>query len=381
MKNNQKGFAPVLLILIAVAVIVGGVYLYTQNSQKEESKLGIIIENSVSTTEKTQSTQKTNEDWKTYRDEKYGFEFQYPSTWFVQVKNDGELLSFTKTSSGPSFNSFASFNIIKLNDNKEHSEPSYTTPQEFFNYYYLNNLLPSVVNHPPLQFIQLGQVPAIRRLGVYGETYVAYTPDRELSFHLRKGDVQNPSEYVPSDSVIMEQVIKTFNFTDSSKQFVKISLPIETKEKVLNETYDLGGEEKYNFIDGKFYYKYAEGKGDPVLVENYPSNEYSVTIDKEHVVTGDFSRDGIEDAAIIMGKRFGGSGYFTTLVVLKNNTTSFVPIGKVDLGDRQTILSLKIENSLIKIEYLTQGEGEALCCGTKRVYRTFKIEDGKVVEV
>ncbi len=78
MKNLQKGSAvPLIIGIIAVLVIGGGIY-YSVNKS-----------NSLVTSTNTADTPSKNEtsDWKTYKDETYGFEFKYPSDWVLQ-KND-----------------------------------------------------------------------------------------------------------------------------------------------------------------------------------------------------------------------------------------------------------------------------------------------------
>ncbi len=73
---NQKGFAPIVIILIVIGVLgmVGGGVWYWQ-TQKNKQKL---------------SEAKVLEDWKTYRNEKYGFEFvfyeDYKGFWSNTVK-------------------------------------------------------------------------------------------------------------------------------------------------------------------------------------------------------------------------------------------------------------------------------------------------------
>jgi len=73
MKNSQKGFTiPLIIAIIAVLIIGGGTYAIMHNKQQPKEKVETIAQNSASTTDNTA-------DWKTYRNEKYGFEFRYPS--------------------------------------------------------------------------------------------------------------------------------------------------------------------------------------------------------------------------------------------------------------------------------------------------------------
>lgn len=68
MKNLQKkGFVVPLIILIVAAIVIGGGTYY---SKKRSTSLVVPDLQEMS-------------DWKTYRSERYGFEFKYPPTWFM----------------------------------------------------------------------------------------------------------------------------------------------------------------------------------------------------------------------------------------------------------------------------------------------------------
>lgn len=177
----------------------------------------------------------TNTSWKTYRDENYGFQFQYPSTWFIHNSNDDASISFTKSSSAPLSRAFMSFYITDLNVGKQ-GAPHYVTPQEYFNYYFGNDSISSIGEESALKFLQLGQVPVARRLVPGDNRYVIFTVDRQLSFVLYPGSIQNPTEYTFGDDLLIEQVIKTLIITNPSRQFVKIIPPETTQESnVINK--------------------------------------------------------------------------------------------------------------------------------------------------
>jgi hypothetical protein len=63
---NQKGFTNILLIVIVISLVGTGVYFALVKKQEPVPQ------------------QITTKDWKTYRNEKYGFEVKYPSEWQVQ---------------------------------------------------------------------------------------------------------------------------------------------------------------------------------------------------------------------------------------------------------------------------------------------------------
>jgi len=87
--NKKQGFIP-LAILIAILIITtgGGAYYYTKQKQSIVSDL-----NQQTTSLPQQEQSSVPSDWKTYRNEKYGFEFKYPGGLSVNL-NEGDSLIY-----------------------------------------------------------------------------------------------------------------------------------------------------------------------------------------------------------------------------------------------------------------------------------------------
>lgn len=91
---NRKGFAPILVILIVVAVAIAGGSYYALRSQTTAEP---ITEPSGSEQENVAVDETA--DWQTYRNEEYGLEFKLPAGW-QQIESDasprkgGESLTF-----------------------------------------------------------------------------------------------------------------------------------------------------------------------------------------------------------------------------------------------------------------------------------------------
>ena len=91
MKNRQKGFSTVeLLLSLIVVVLIAGVgwYVY-QSTKKTEDSLSNAESSSNSTTQKSEKvTPEIPADWKTYENKELGIKYAYPKLWENASKPD-----------------------------------------------------------------------------------------------------------------------------------------------------------------------------------------------------------------------------------------------------------------------------------------------------
>lgn len=86
MKDSQKGFAPIIILIIAVAglVVGGGTYVALRNQTPKQDDS--IVKNAPDIT-----TTKQSEDWKTYRNTTTGYEVKYPTNWQIETTAEGSV--------------------------------------------------------------------------------------------------------------------------------------------------------------------------------------------------------------------------------------------------------------------------------------------------
>lgn len=103
MKNNQKGFSVVeILIVIVVVGLLGGAGWYVWKS-KDKNQTPITTNNTVQKTEPEIYKRSTTvpSDWKTYSNQQYKISMSYPQNWTIRAEdNDGELSGWIYVDNG-----------------------------------------------------------------------------------------------------------------------------------------------------------------------------------------------------------------------------------------------------------------------------------------
>ena len=95
------------------------------------------------------------------------------------------------------------------------------------------------------------------------------------------------------------------------------------------------------------------------------------------VAFGDLNGDGIWDAAVVLEANGGGSGTFRSLEAVINEDGAPVHVASALLGDRVKLEEIVIADQYIKVQMVTHGEGDGMCCPTLRVVQLYQLtEDG-----
>jgi hypothetical protein len=80
------------------------------------------------------------------------------------------------------------------------------------------------------------------------------------------------------------------------------------------------------------------------------------------VVFGDLNNDGLEDAAVILRSRAGGTGVSVDLAAVINDDGKAVNVASRYLGDRIQVKSGFIQDGIITLDLLIHGPNDGLCC-------------------
>lgn len=95
---------------------------------------------------------------------------------------------------------------------------------------------------------------------------------------------------------------------------------------------------------------------------------------------GDLTGDGEIDAAIILISTGGGTGRFYELAVVLNKDGEPHHVTSVELGDREIVESLKIQNRVIILDMTTHGPDDAMCCPTVKKVIKYRFSNNKLIE-
>jgi len=96
---------------------------------------------------------------------------------------------------------------------------------------------------------------------------------------------------------------------------------------------------------------------------------------------GDVNADGTEDAVVTLVVDPGGSGTFTYVALVLNETGTAKPLAAVLLGDRIILKSMAIQSGRITVTILSRKPDEPMSTEPKvEVTRTFKLQGDTLIE-
>ncbi|KKW10922.1 MAG: hypothetical protein UY50_C0024G0012 [Parcubacteria group bacterium GW2011_GWA2_49_9] len=93
--HTQKGIAPIIIALI-VALLASGGYVVVKTNPGLAKKLG--MEKQVEKEETKADKKGETANWKTYKNEKYGFKFSIPKDWATTQESTGKTFSESSVS-------------------------------------------------------------------------------------------------------------------------------------------------------------------------------------------------------------------------------------------------------------------------------------------
>jgi hypothetical protein len=131
--------------------------------------------------------------------------------------------------------------------------------------------------------------------------------------------------------------------------------------------YAEGGE--VTLVDGVFDVEAAPGSAERAMVST-----------TGYAAFGDLNGDEIDDAAVVLTARTGGTGVFYYLATVLNQDGVPVHAGTAFLGDRVILNDLFIEAATVVLDMIRSGPSDPLCCPTEPVEQIYALE-GETLEL
>ncbi len=235
MKNTQKGFiVPLLLVLVAVLLVGGGVYVYTQKKQPSQSVTENVVLPQPTPTAQTSNPQTAN--WKTYTNTKEGVSFQYPSEWllkYVEQNSADDPFGAARILEEETFNHDLSvnnsFGTFYINNLVVQNKSGLVTPQEYMSYPLSVSSTKEWkhINGIPVLYTVISREDFLNVI-----SYSIFTSQKEYRFNLYPNLVKQPTSLTSKDLDSIEKVISTFVSSNPSEKFVQFSLPSNNSQSV-----------------------------------------------------------------------------------------------------------------------------------------------------
>lgn len=99
------------------------------------------------------------------------------------------------------------------------------------------------------------------------------------------------------------------------------------------------------------------------------------------IVYGDLNGDGVTDAAAVITHNYGGSGVFLELEAVLQTADGLKQAASHSLGDRTVLKKLTIADGAIKVDAVVHAEDDPMCCPTKHVAMSFRLQGDSLVEL
>ena len=144
------------------------------------------------------------------------------------------------------------------------------------------------------------------------------------------------------------------------------------------------------FATYKYNYSSADFEGAPILSKPvklfagsylFPNDEgYSVNQESSR---GDLDGDGIEEGVVVRTTNYGGTGYFSDLVVLKKTGNEFIEFANTGkptkfFADRIQVNSVAVQDGIITVNIMGKDPEDSSCCATLPMEMKFRLVGSEI---
>lgn len=149
-----------------------------------------------------------------------------------------------------------------------------------------------------------------------------------------------------------------------------------TETELKNATFSIkdfaslnGGSDTFSMVDGKY------ASIDPTN----PPDPSNYTVQYQKSATGDLNGDGTPDAAVILIADTSGSGTFIYLAAMVSGQSGLENRDTIYLGDRVIVETMVIQEGMVKLQMITHGPQDGLCCPSVKTRQTYLLDNDHLV--
>ncbi len=101
---------------------------------------------------------------------------------------------------------------------------------------------------------------------------------------------------------------------------------------------------------------------------------------KDFTFTGDLNGDGVDERVVFLWESSGGSGTRIYIAVLGSHQGKLVNLATHLVGDRVQLQMGRVNHGKIELYVVQAGRGDAACCPTNKVLRTWSLRNKQLIE-
>ncbi len=101
---------------------------------------------------------------------------------------------------------------------------------------------------------------------------------------------------------------------------------------------------------------------------------------KDFTFTGDLNGDGVDERVVFLWESSGGSGTRIYMAVLGSHKGKLVNLATHLVGDRVQLQMGRVNHGKIELYVVQAGKGDAACCPTNKVLRTWSLRNKQLIE-
>ena len=101
---------------------------------------------------------------------------------------------------------------------------------------------------------------------------------------------------------------------------------------------------------------------------------------KDFTFTGDLNGDGVDERVVFLWESSGGSGTRIYIAVLGVHNNKLVNVATHLVGDRVQLQMGHVIQGKIELDVVQAGRGDAACCPTNKVLRTWSLRNKQLIE-